>query len=774
MDNNFNNGNGQPMQPDMNQMGYGQPMQPDMNQMGYGQPMQPDMNQMGYGQPMGMNPMPSTPPKKPKKPLGKGAIAGIISGSIVGVAAIVCGIIFIPKLFKSDREVVLEAVETTFNSYSVENVNEDYLGATEIQKKMLEKGGSSEVVYNYTISDGDVSMDLGVNAKSVIDKENKKLSSDAKITLGGEDLIAAEIYADDDYTYVSVPELIDAYFSLPNKDVLNQVMNSPLGDALKESMDSVPTMPKIDLDYFAAVDADSKIQLEDNAMDTIWDKAEFEKQGKKSVAVNGESIKAVEYTVTWTKESLQEGVKALLDEATAAVKDSEEIMKESGMSMDEFETSMEQVKAMIPSLINSDLTVKVYVKNKKAVKILCEDSVSIMGAVNFDYEFYIDAPSSDEFVNAASIEAEGKKIGYLLELSDMKNSPDGTLELYADKDKFTLELTSDQKKDGDNVSDTITIKADKYATIDISMNQSSKDHTFDGTVDVVAEGSSVATVKFDGAIENVKKGSAYSVNIKNMSVSAMGQDIMTANMMVSVDADNRDVTAFDSARKVYEITALTADSFTQIAQENQDNITNWMNRISANPVIGSLMGGASSIGEDVKEEVEQTPDSEDAAEGSDDDETAYKEPTMDDAVLETYSGNKYKTTGCLDGFKIYSAYSFMVSFVTDNYSTIAYSISEVSSAQEAVDTYFTSMKDDSDCEMIDSAYAQTTQVDGKDVLYSMESYSMFGSNVLSVAAATELESGVYEVVSAMVYPDTDNYSVEDILSTLSSKYIEKQ
>ena len=121
-------GFGQQPQPGMNGM-YGQPMQPDMNGM-YGQPMQPDMNGM-YGQQVPPN-MGGKKPKKPKKPMTKGKLAAIIGGSVAAIAAVVCGVIFLPKIFKSDKEVVLDAMEETFKGYCNESVLEDKIGADDI------------------------------------------------------------------------------------------------------------------------------------------------------------------------------------------------------------------------------------------------------------------------------------------------------------------------------------------------------------------------------------------------------------------------------------------------------------------------------------------------------------------------------------------------------------------------------------------------------------------------------------------------------------------
>ena len=128
-----------PPQSDMT--GYANPQQPDMTGYYGQQPGQPDMT--GY---YGQQPMqPQTGGKKPKKPMTKGKLGALIGAGVAIVALVVCGVIFLPKLLKSDKEVVLDAMEETFSSYSTGGERNDVVGFDEVMKAYNEKGGDSSL-----------------------------------------------------------------------------------------------------------------------------------------------------------------------------------------------------------------------------------------------------------------------------------------------------------------------------------------------------------------------------------------------------------------------------------------------------------------------------------------------------------------------------------------------------------------------------------------------------------------------------------------------------
>ena len=331
----------QPVQPDMNGYYSQQPTQPDMNGYYGQQPTQPDMNgyygqqtvQPGatgyYGQQpvqpgatgyYGQQPVqPGTagyygqqpqaggkPPKvkKPKKPMTKGRLAAIIGSGVAVVALVICGVIFLPKLFKSDKEVVLDALAETYASYTKEEALNDLIGYDDILNAYNEKGGTSNGSFSIAVGEGSDTSSVGVSVDSEVDQKKQELSGTMAVTIGDSELLSGNVYADSEKMYVAIPEAFDGYLSYPTDDPFGAIVNSPVGDSLGLDAGSIP---HINMNVFAQSADSTGVQSEYvDALETVWDAAQFEKQGKAKITVNGQNVTAKEYYVTWTKEDLQE------------------------------------------------------------------------------------------------------------------------------------------------------------------------------------------------------------------------------------------------------------------------------------------------------------------------------------------------------------------------------------------------------------------------------------------------------------------------------------
>ena len=120
----------------------------------------------------GQQPMqPQTGGKKPKKPMTKGKLGALIGAGVAIVALVVCGVIFLPKLFKSDKEVVLDAMEETFSSYSTGGERNDVVGFDEVMKAYNEKGGDSSLNLTFNAGEGENAYAIGWNQNNAVDQK---------------------------------------------------------------------------------------------------------------------------------------------------------------------------------------------------------------------------------------------------------------------------------------------------------------------------------------------------------------------------------------------------------------------------------------------------------------------------------------------------------------------------------------------------------------------------------------------------------------------------
>ena len=140
----------------------------------------------------------------------------------------------------------------------------------------------------------------------------------------------------------------------------------------------------------------------------------------------------------------------------------------------------------------------------------------------------------------------------------------------------------------------------------------------------------------------------------------------------------------------------------------------------------------------------------------------------------TYDGSaKYKIKGCIDGFNFEYANEYGVMFETEQVSTIQYGLYTAESASDALDSVYYDMSNIDSYEILDTQLNQTAKVEDKDVLYNVQTYNAFQMKCMDVTAVIEVEPGVFLSMEASIYLDDDDYTVEQLLQSLESKYYEK-
>ncbi len=580
---------GQQAQPDMNQQTYGQQAQPDMNQQMYGQQAQSDMNQQMYGQQaqpvnIGNGGGKSPKPPKVKKPMTGGKLAGIICGGIAAVAAIVCGVIFIPKLFKTDKEVVIDAFEATLNVEMEDVYLDDVLGLSDIQNKLQESGGTMHVDFGIVEAAGtDFNMNLIID--EVYNPVDKLIEYSLETLAYGDTLMKVNLFGDETNTYVELEDIIDGYFMVPNDDPLGALCSSFLGDELDDAQ-VIAMSGAFQLDYFdnASSDADT-MNINSgyvSAVEELWDKAEFKKQGNAKIDVNGKTVTTKEYTVTLKEENIENAFVSIFDGVKQTYADDPSLLEDSGMDYATFEATITQVQAMVPSLISGDFVVKVYIKDKEVVKITSADQISLYG-VSMSYDFFLDMDDND-VQGALSFNLMGETLEYSFEAHDLKGNANGKLAVSADGE--TVELVYNSTVDNTDAAKNVKFNfgildnGDNIFSADGESKLNKADNSF--TADItMGDGIDDVKLSISGKLTDINKGISYKIAVDEILLT-IDDETVKMNMECVVDTSANTPKKYDSSKKVYEVATLTETEFESILDENIDLITNWMQKVIKN------------------------------------------------------------------------------------------------------------------------------------------------------------------------------------------------
>ena len=761
----------QPGQPDMTGYYGQQPGQPDMTGYYGQQPGQPDMT--GY---YGQQPMqPQAGGKKPKKPMTKGKLGALIGAGVAIVALVVCGVIFLPKIFKSDKEVVLDAMEETFSSYSTGGERNDVVGFDEVMKAYNEKGGDTNFNLTFNAGEGENAYAIGWNQNNAVDQKNKKLSADGALTIGGDDILSYDIFGDEDTMTVGMPDLLSGYLVYPTDDPIGALANSPAGQSL--GLDA-SALAGYSVNAFASgSDGSGLTSGYVSALETIWDAAEFKKQGSAKITVNGENVTAKEYYVTWAKEDLQDACESAIDGLTEAVTESESTLDQLGVSADDYKYTMEQLKAMIPSVIKDDLCVKVYVKGKRAVKITCKDKINIMNMVKIDYDFWLDA-GKDDLSGNLSFDVSGTSVGVKFEANDINGNTYGNVTAFAGDKEIGLDFTKDVVESGDTVTTTVKISASSYLSVDWEKTFNKADNTFENTINANIVGEDTYVFNYKGAYKDINKGVGYTVAIDSFELTAANKKLCNGSIETTIDTSKISLQQMDESKKVYDIASMTEDDLQTLGEESQKLMEAWIERLADNSqfvnlinMIDDLFGTNSDLLDSVEEDVEDVATDGDAGYESD-----LDDMTLESAYLQTFDdAHKYNVKGCIDGFtfSFASPAGYYVNFSSDNVSTIQYGIETAPSLDGALEEAYSDLSSIDSYEIQDTQLNQTATVDGKDVLYNVQTYNAFSMDITDVTAVIEAEEGVYIYIQASIYKDYDAFTIEDVLQALSSQYYEK-
>ena len=678
----------------------------------YGQPyggMQPGVNPAFGGGNGGMN-MP------PKKKSG-GKIAGIIAICVAAIALIVCGILFIPKLFKSNKERVEDAIIASMNTKTTLTAFDERVGMDAINDKFVKDGGT--VKYNVTLkSVGGVTDAAGVGVYANVAKDNaaKQLSGEVGLSASQGDIISFVFAADEAKTYLAAPELFDGYFSIPNQDALRKLQNSPLGKAA-----NMYGMPEVNLDYFSDASITSEAMNDTLFSSELWKKANVKSAGLKSVTIGGKDVKAKKYTVTFKEKDLEAELKKAVDKGMETLTSNPEYLEQLGVDASQASMLTQQVSSIVPMLVDGDFTLNVFVKDGKAISIAANDSLTIMGS-SMEYGFYInkyDGVSEGNF----SLGAAGTNIGFSYEIKMDGSNINGTVKTYGPGMNFAATI------EGGFTGDSFNLKLDAP----------------DAKV----------TAELTGSVTDVNAGSSFTLNLDSIKVTADGAPVIEAEATVAVDASTK-ATSLPQGKE-YDLTTMDESAFSQFIQENQAKMQDWSDRMAG------LFGGG-----DI-ELPDPDPDMT-TEEGTTEESTTEKGNTeVEDTIKK--GDHEYKINPA-DGFELSYGCEYFVD-LEKNGTMVEYELATEASADKVLPTMVTDLSAVSDAKDVKLEDPVTLKAGDKDVLVQVQSYTLFDMPVKMYYGVMEVEPGLFMAVSAYVYDDKVIASTDDFAKLFDAKFFTK-
>lgn len=525
--------------------------------------------------------IPADKPKKVKKPLSKGAIAGIVAGGVALVAAVVCGIIFLPKLFKPAKDVVIDAAKETFTFTDEKSYVEELVDVDTIVDTYYAEGGS--VNYELTIDSiaGEEAFSgLTLSVDDNYDPVNELANATIALLYNDVDLLTVNSAIDSENMYFMLANAAETYFSLPTEEPFIALQNSPLGQEM-----GLTGAPSYNFDFFSY--GNEEVEVNSDYVDAvagIWDSAVFEKQkGKAKVTVNGKDVTTKEYYITISEEDIKASIESAIDGFIAYVTADQAMLDEMQMDAATVEMYAGFIKPELLSMFNEDLVIKVYIKKDKIVKITNNYTISY-GGYDITTDFYVDIDDKD-MSGALKLNAAGDEVGILVDVKDVYGNANGSITAYAGDEEMVCEFESTIEDTDSEESQVITgsVFYDDTAIITFATEEliSKDDDTFSINVECsVIDGDTEVpcNILVEGGYADVEAGKKYTVNFDTIDVSVMDEQMVTMSGSYTIDTTEVNAVTVDSSQ-VCDLTSASVEDIENIVMDNQNKIINWVKDI---------------------------------------------------------------------------------------------------------------------------------------------------------------------------------------------------
>ena len=483
----------------------------------YGQQMSEQQNV--YDQTVNMYGDQAHKPESPKKRKGiKIAIISVVAALVIIAALVVVYFVF---LRKTPKEAVKDAMENTAKELETNNVA-GMVGADDIDVDELDV--KSEFTID-KISGQDQLNGSSFTLDAITSDNNFKLGTSA--TLAGE-TVNADFIMVGQTIYMACPDLFTKTFSFDMNSVMEELNGKGAGAGGSVDSEALKKMIEEDLKP---------------ATDKLAESIVYERVGKDEFTnANGKNVKADHYTITITKDAVDEFSQALVDFLNKYMDSnlSDDMMDEMGASKDQLKQMIGTLPSMISAIMTKDIVANVYVDGDKLIHVDCDYDLAAAGVkLSFVTDYMGDGNVTSDAVTKIAL-TYGTDVNVEFKSESKTDTSDDKISTNRD---YTLSATSNgesQAFTGNSVFDY-----DK------------KSGQMSGSFSLDVQGESIKAA-FEGVLTDISKGKSFSINDAKLTVTVSGEDVLQCSGSIKV-AENDNKIEAPAADDVVDYSVLNGD-----------------------------------------------------------------------------------------------------------------------------------------------------------------------------------------------------------------------
>ena len=272
----------------------------------------------------------------------------IVAGGVAVAAVAAVAVVAVSGLLASPKDKAEKAFNRTVAAFAEAR---ESMGLPDLQqlserqsvtqRLSLELAGINDQLAGYAGYDLSFLKGLGLRMSTDWDGAGRKLASELAAYWDGEDILSAQLLAEDSALYLSVPQFTGDEFCGVNTETLGADLADLTGDDTLEDI----SFNLFDLIDIATPSGDTRAEMEqamEQAAQKLLESMEVEKAGSETIDVNGRNTDADAYDVLIPQDAMEDYADAVLDtlQTVDYVELYEELLRAMGVPRDQIDQAM--------------------------------------------------------------------------------------------------------------------------------------------------------------------------------------------------------------------------------------------------------------------------------------------------------------------------------------------------------------------------------------------------------------------------------------------------